>query len=79
MRTTACTRNHSLMPGRLREEIFELDSSQMDENARHACPMCCFLAGANAVLNHLLGAGKITNADMESMRKHLAMGEQGFA
>lgn len=67
------------MPGHLSNEIFKLDSSQIDDNARHACPMCCFLAGANTVLNHLRETGKITAADMESMKKRLAMRDQGFA
>lgn len=66
------------MPRHFSDEIFDLDSSQMIDNARHACPMCCFLAGATAVLNHLQGAGKITNADVESMKKRLAMADQGF-
>lgn len=66
------------MPRHLRTKISKLDSSQMSDNARHACPMCCFLAGANTVLNHLFDTGKITAADVESMRKRLAMDDQGF-
>lgn len=78
MRTPACQRDHSTMPSAHRATIEGLDCSQDTNNARWACPMCCFLAGADAVLAELADSGKINSDDVTAVRNHLAMAGQGF-
>ena len=78
MRNEPRQRDHSVMPAAYSTTIFGLDCSQDKNNARWACPMCCFLAGGSAVLDQLVAQRKFTVADAEQIRNHLAMTGQEF-